>query len=170
MRLLSSSASRKWLLKKVVYTPYIVTQTPLCSTLDFPGKLKEIPKAFGGKSQGDNMAAPGMSDRWVPKSLPLTHPLTLANVSFQARFHEAGEWDGLCPVIGAHKTLGLNSARQLELCKWMVEPTAGTWLCLVWILALQFHPLWMFELNIKDLDCLLALKMVTQNGNQKIYN
>ena len=39
---------------------------------------------------------------------------------------EAGEWGGPCPVVVARKTLGLNSAGQLELRDRMIELRAGT--------------------------------------------
>ena len=38
---------------------------------------------------------------------------------------EAGEWGGPCPVVGARKTLDLNSAGQQELRDRMVEVRAG---------------------------------------------
>ena len=38
---------------------------------------------------------------------------------------EAIEWGGLCPVVGARKTLGVNSAGQLELGDQMVEVRAS---------------------------------------------
>ena len=38
---------------------------------------------------------------------------------------EAGEWGGPCPVVGARKALGLNSAGQLELRDRMVEIRTG---------------------------------------------
>ena len=68
---------------------------------------------------------------------------------------EAGEWGVPCPVVGARKTSGRNSTGQLKLRDWMVEVRAGaTKLCLAQVLALQFHPLRMFELNyLKKMKC-----------------
>ena len=39
----------------------------------FPMNLKKITRALGRKSQGDNMAAPGMSARVIPQLLGNNH-------------------------------------------------------------------------------------------------
>ena len=50
-------------------------------------------------------------------------------------------------VVGARTTLGLNSAGHLKLCDRMVEVRAdATTYALARVLALQCHPLGMFEL------------------------
>ena len=53
-------------LKKVLYTPTLSPEhvSALCSPS--PRNLKEITGTFGGKSQGDNVSALGMSTTWLP--------------------------------------------------------------------------------------------------------
>ena len=61
---------------------------------------------------------------------------------------EAGEWGGPCPVVGAPKTLDLNSAGHQELRDRKVEGQGRrNKLCLARVLALQLRPFRTFGLN-----------------------